>query len=90
MTSYSQSPPIAYSFLDPEKQHAKLAAYIIAIGVAECIAFLLVQGLIWLRNRLSKRNSALAADSTESIDERPPSEDWEQVERPGSSIAHAV
>ncbi|KAI0713406.1 hypothetical protein C8Q76DRAFT_620255 [Earliella scabrosa] len=79
-----------YSFLDPGKQRAKLAGYIIAVGVAECLAFVLVRGLTWARNRLSKRNLAPAPDSTESIAERQPSEDWEQIERPSSSIARAV
>ncbi|KAI0747665.1 hypothetical protein C8Q80DRAFT_1167970 [Daedaleopsis nitida] len=76
-----------YSFLDPEKQDAKLAGYIVGIAAAECLAFLLVRGLTWLRMKLSKRNSSTLPDGTE--DGRP-SEEWEEVERPTSSIAHAV
>lgn len=77
----------AYSFLDPEKQHAKLAGYIVGIAVAECLAFLLVRGLTWVRMRLSRRGSSAIQDGTE--DGRP-SEEWEEVERPPSSVAHAV
>ena len=87
---HSHSSLIAYSFLDPGKQRAKLAGYIVGVSVAECLAFVLVRGLTWARNRLSKRNLAPAPDSTESIAERQPSEDWEQIERPSSSIARAV
>ncbi|KAI0745284.1 hypothetical protein C8Q76DRAFT_789689 [Earliella scabrosa] len=84
---FSLPQDLSYSFLDPGKQRAKLAGYIIAVGVAVCLAFVLVRGLTWARNRLSKRNVAPAPDSTESIAERQPSEDWEQFERPSSSIA---
>jgi hypothetical protein len=41
-----------YDFLDPHKEHGKLAAYIVGIAVAECIIFALVYGIIVLREKL--------------------------------------
>ncbi|RPD59105.1 hypothetical protein L226DRAFT_99274 [Lentinus tigrinus ALCF2SS1-7] len=79
-----------YSFLDPGKEHAKLAGYIIAVGIAECLAFLLARGLAWVRDRLSKRSSAIRPGSPDSTEQRSPSEDWEEIERPSMSIGHAV
>ncbi|KAI8998982.1 hypothetical protein BD414DRAFT_140078 [Trametes punicea] len=66
-----------YSFLDPHKEHAKLAGYIIAIGVAECLAFLLARALILARTRLvQRRASQRARDTPQAIDE------WEAMDRP--------
>ncbi|KAH9857708.1 hypothetical protein C2E23DRAFT_720282 [Lenzites betulinus] len=68
-----------YSFLDPAKEHGKLAAYIVAVAVAECIAFLLARALTALRMRLSRRDArrrAGAVDGPQAIDE------WEEVDRP--------
>ena len=80
----------AYSFLDPGKEHAKLAGYIIAVGIAECLAFLLARGLVWVRDKLAKRSSTIRPGSPDSAQQRSPSEDWEEIERPGTSIGHAV
>lgn len=44
-----------YSFLDPKKQGKLLAAYIIGIGVGQCIIFLIVTGVIHLRERMTRR-----------------------------------
>ncbi|EJF62613.1 hypothetical protein BD309DRAFT_955275 [Dichomitus squalens] len=77
-----------YSFLDPGKEHAKLAGYIIAVGVAECVAFVLARGLTWIRMRLSRRMSYASSSDTEvepAIDE-----DWQEIGRPGSSVGYAV
>jgi hypothetical protein len=41
----------AYAFLDPRKEHAKLAAYIIGIPIGEIIVFATVRGLIVRRER---------------------------------------
>ncbi|RDX54365.1 hypothetical protein OH76DRAFT_1540024 [Lentinus brumalis] len=79
-----------YSFLDPGKEHAKLAGYIIAVGIAECLAFLLARGLVWVRIRLSKRSSTIRPGLPGSTEQRSPSEDWEQIERPSMSMARAV
>ncbi|KAI0831778.1 hypothetical protein BC628DRAFT_1310907 [Trametes gibbosa] len=68
-----------YSFLDPEKEHAKLAAYIVAVGIAECIAFLLARALAALRMRLSRQDARRRA---EALDGPQAIEDWEEVDRP--------
>jgi hypothetical protein len=34
-----------YDFLDPHKEHGKLAVYIVGIAVAECIVFAIVHGI---------------------------------------------
>ncbi|KAF7348781.1 hypothetical protein MVEN_01397700 [Mycena venus] len=73
-----------YSFLDPTKQHAFLAAYIIGIGVGDVVVFVLARGVVVLRQRLAIRFGRLAKDDgevmgggegTEAIDE------WEEIER---------
>ncbi|KAM5535546.1 hypothetical protein V8D89_010713 [Ganoderma adspersum] len=76
-----------YSFLDPKKEHAKLAGYIVGIGVAECIAFLLARALVWVRMRLSgPKSGARGSPSNNAAIE----EGWEEVERPGSGVGQAV
>ena len=75
---------------DVRKQRAKLAGYIIAVGIAECLTFLLARGLVWVRDKLAKRSSAIRPGSPDSAQQRSPSEDWEEIERPGTSIGHAV
>jgi len=47
-----------YSFLDPNKQGKKLAAYIIGIAVGQIIIFLIVRGIIVLRERLVRNRIA--------------------------------
>ena len=43
---------IAYSFLDPDREHSKLAAYIVGIGAAAVVAFIIVRyicmGRAWI------------------------------------------
>ncbi|KAJ7290378.1 hypothetical protein C8J57DRAFT_1114412 [Mycena rebaudengoi] len=41
----------AYSFMDPKGHPLKLALYIVGIGLAECLIFALVYGIIVLRQR---------------------------------------
>ncbi|KAG8902319.1 hypothetical protein FRB99_004627 [Tulasnella sp. 403] len=41
-----------YSFLNPKKEGAKLAAYIIGIPVGAIIVLVLVKGVCWARDRL--------------------------------------
>ncbi|KAH9923972.1 uncharacterized protein BXZ73DRAFT_50715 [Epithele typhae] len=77
----------SYSFLDPAKEHAMLAAYIVGIAVAECVAFALVQGLTLLRLRLTKGRAGTRPGS--ALSGRAPTEDWEEVEPP-SPAGHAV
>ncbi|KAI0781329.1 hypothetical protein BD413DRAFT_600712 [Trametes elegans] len=67
-----------YSFLDPHKEHVKLAGYIVGVGAAEVVAFVLARYLAVARVRLARRY-ARARDPTaapQAIDE------WEEVERP--------
>lgn len=46
--------PAVYDFLDPKKAGKYLAAYIIGIGVAEVIVFVVMWGIIRLRQKLTK------------------------------------
>ncbi|KAI0373345.1 hypothetical protein BV20DRAFT_938448 [Pilatotrama ljubarskyi] len=79
-----------YSFLDPQREHAKLAGYIVGIAVAECLAFLFARGLAVLRMRLARRR-AWERTEAESIEQEPQAiDEWEEVERPGTPIGHAV
>ncbi|KAJ7257199.1 hypothetical protein B0H12DRAFT_1111419 [Mycena haematopus] len=39
----------AYSFMDPAHGHVRVAIYIIGIGIAECVVFTLVHGIVLLR-----------------------------------------
>ena len=71
---------LAYNFLDPQIQHAKVAAYVFGIAIAEVIIFVVVHFLIRLRVRLSRRRST-ASSSQEAIDE------WEEVDRPNDHTA---
>ncbi|KAF5374632.1 hypothetical protein D9615_008914 [Tricholomella constricta] len=77
-----------YSFLNPHKQKALLAAYIVGIAVGYCIIFLFVRLLIILRIRIvawsrARRGAGSSADS-EAI------EDWEEVERPSKDAVRIV
>jgi hypothetical protein len=68
-----------YAFLNPQKEHGLLAAYIVGIAVAECIIFALVWGICCLRERITRTRSGrslLDAHDPEEI------EDWQDVERP--------
>ena len=71
---------LAYNFLDPQIQHAKVAAYVFGIAIAEVIIFVVVHFLIRLRVRLTRRRST-ASSSQEAIDE------WEEVDRPNDHTA---
>jgi hypothetical protein len=42
---------VAYAFLDPNKEHGLLAAYILGIGLAAIIVFSLARSLVHLRAR---------------------------------------
>jgi len=70
-----------YSFLNPHKEQGLLAAYIVGIGVGECIVFSVVWGLCLLRERLLPRSKFAgvgAGQAPEAID------DWQEIERPGT------
>lgn len=82
-----------YAFLDPTKQHAKLAAYIIGIAVGEIIVFAIVRGIAVLREQWAvKHGRVLRVSEKEGHDgwqgvgasSRGPSneEEWEEIQRP--------
>jgi len=79
-----------YSFLDPNKQHGFLAAYIVGIAVGECIVFSVVWGVCYLRERLSTRLK-LSAASVSIEDGRGPEEidEWQEIDRPGTPSCEA-
>jgi hypothetical protein len=70
-----------YDFLDPQKEHGKLAAYIVGIAVAECIIFALIYGIIVLREKLIAIfcHSKAGRDRTTS-EKRQGLDEWEQLE----------
>ena len=49
---------LAYSFLDPHTQGAKLAAYIVGIAAAEVVLFVVVRYVMMLRSMLIQRHNA--------------------------------
>ncbi|PPQ74633.1 hypothetical protein CVT26_007442 [Gymnopilus dilepis] len=51
-----------YSFLNPRKEGAKLAAYIVGIAVGQIVIFLLVQGGLVLRQRLTQQRLSTGAE----------------------------
>ncbi|KAF9473052.1 hypothetical protein BDN70DRAFT_413802 [Pholiota conissans] len=69
-----------YSFLDPKKQGAKLAAYIFGIGVAEVIVFCVIRGVMVLRQRWAVRSGRVLGGNGER--EANIEEGWEEVESP--------
>ncbi|KAH7334991.1 hypothetical protein B0J17DRAFT_672329 [Rhizoctonia solani] len=52
-----------YSFLDPKKQGALLAAYIVGIAAAAVIIFTIVWCICWVRNRIWRRDAAEKYDA---------------------------
>ncbi|KAG6807600.1 hypothetical protein H0H92_006958 [Tricholoma furcatifolium] len=70
-----------YAFLDPKKEKAFLAAYVLGILIGYCIVFVLIRYLIVLRARIFARCGTLdenVAVASEAIDE------WEEVDHPNS------
>jgi len=73
-----------YSFLDPQKEHGFLAAYIVGIAIAQCVVFVIVRYVIVLRDRLAPRKAVDDSPPTpEAIDE------WQDVDRPSTTEADA-
>ncbi|KAJ7431110.1 hypothetical protein FB451DRAFT_1198307 [Mycena latifolia] len=76
-----------YPFLNPSKQHARLAAYIIGIALGDVVVFFFTRSIILLRTRVfASRNKEGRADELtdgEGGGGREELEDWEEVERPG-------
>jgi len=63
-----------YSFLNPAKEHGKLAAYIAGIAVGEAVIFLFIRRVILVRERVAAKY--VGRKPTERM------EDWEDMERP--------
>jgi hypothetical protein len=87
--------------LDPTKQHAKLAAYIIGIPVGEAIIFAIVRGIVVLRERWAAKSGRVlkvggneGPDVWQGVDagSRGPSsdEDWEKIQRPSGGVGANV
>ncbi|KAI0151642.1 hypothetical protein GGR57DRAFT_471009 [Xylariaceae sp. FL1272] len=51
-----------YSFLDPGLEGGLVAAYVFGIAVGFCVVFGVVQGLIWVRRRLTEGRSGRVVD----------------------------
>lgn len=77
MSIVSNLPITVYNFLDPSKQHAVLAGYIIGIAVAECIIFAAIWGVIRLRCKLLSRKNVQQGDQAN----RESLEEWQEVRR---------
>ena len=78
--------------MDPHKEGGLLAAYIVGIGVGECVVFCAVRGVCCLRERIWRRGKGVRVGvgvvggvvvgaGVEEIDE------WEEIERPGSGTS---
>ncbi|KAG8861072.1 hypothetical protein FRC20_011527 [Serendipita sp. 405] len=53
-----------YGFLDPHKKNAKVAAYIVGIPVAETVVFIVIWGLIHMRDWIFPRAKGIRVVST--------------------------
>jgi hypothetical protein len=71
----------AYSFLDPHKEHAFLAVYIVGIFVVACVIFAAVQLLCMFRERLVTPRGDQKPAHPEAIN------DWQTIEKPDSPSA---
>lgn len=74
-----------YSFLNPSLHHARIAGYIVAIGVGECVVFTIVRGVVVLRQRLFA-GRGLISPSSEDNEPREQIDDWEHVDRPKTPV----
>ncbi|GLB38071.1 hypothetical protein LshimejAT787_0411220 [Lyophyllum shimeji] len=77
-----------YTFLDPKKQGAVLAAYIFGIAAGYIIVFLLVRLLVVLRVRLVAQYCRIRAEEGRTSPEA--FEEWEEIERPSKEVPTAV
>jgi hypothetical protein len=76
---------LAYSFLNPHKEHGKLAIYIVGIALAACLAFTLTRLLCVLREWFV---TPRRMDSTHEKDSPPEAiDDWQEIERPDTPVA---
>jgi len=75
--NYANAGYYTYSFLDPSISHGLLAAYIVGIGAATIIIFIIVRGICVLRHRLFRGRGLYTEGgyTHEEIDE------WQDVDR---------
>ncbi|TDL21223.1 hypothetical protein BD410DRAFT_789978 [Rickenella mellea] len=77
-----------YSFLDPAKEHGKLAGWIVGIAVGGAIIFSITRTMCYLRERILARygrgSGSVVSRSGSVMSQR--TEEWETVERPGSRL----
>ncbi|KAG8688209.1 hypothetical protein FRC08_011549 [Ceratobasidium sp. 394] len=64
-----------YSFLDPKKQGAMLAAYIVGIPAAAVVVFSIVWCICWVRNRIRKRDELEKYGPRDGVSEEVPMRD---------------
>lgn len=80
-------PLAAYAFLNPSKQRAKLAAYVIGILIGDIIVFAVVRGIVVLRERWAlKSGRVLNVEGVEM--QAGDDEEWEEI-RQSSEPANA-
>src|SRR6202000_857775 len=77
-------PSVAYNFLDPTIQHAKLAAWIIGICVGQAIIFSIIKGVMYLRQRWAVKHLRVL-QVQHGIEAFSDDDDWEEVTRPPMS-----
>jgi len=71
-----------YSFLDPQKEHGLLAAYIVGIAVGECIVFAIIWGLCWSRERIANHfGRGVGSERPEALGMREEIDEWEEIDR---------
>lgn len=68
----------AYSFLDPQKQGGKVAAYIAGIGLAAALFFAIAWGICTLRNKLMRGRGLREVDEMDVP--RESLSQWEEVD----------
>ncbi|KAF8626917.1 hypothetical protein AX15_004630 [Amanita polypyramis BW_CC] len=85
-----------YNFLNPKAQGPLLAAYIVGIGVGECIIYAIIHYIVFLRQILIRRYSTLkwGEEDVETKEgpreEREELDEWQEVLVPDSASAARV
>ena len=81
----------AYNFLNPHTQHARLAGWIIGIGVAYCIIFVVVRLIVVVRVRVTTRGMGrlysrrVDNDKEEEKAEAEAIDEWVEVDTRGQN-----
>lgn len=87
----------AYNFLNPHTQHARLAGWIVGIGAAYCIIFVLVRVIVIIRVRLTARGvrglfcrHAKSGDAEGEEREAEAIDEWVEVDSEGQNSGERV